>query len=893
MTGSTESTGHARVRRRAPFAITIGVALGAAAVATFTPIGLGRASADNGCGRTSVSQNVFTGAIAGGDWNNPLNWTGGVPHSGEICVPSGKTANIGNGTYLTSLTGASLINDGTIRAGDLGTHAYTNDNNGQTDIYNRGRFEVANGAIFEIPAGIGQHTFHNEPTGVVSVGQGGVINLSQTLINNGTIDATGGTFNVVGPYADLQTGTGTVAGGEITGIVGAVTFGGVGGGTFVLRNIAIKGTIGPNMSVSLACKTFSGGVTVTDNLVNNGVLKFIPPLDGAGCTEEIRFDQTGKTITNNAMFIVGDPGNVKGPGFYGTSHDASHGTLVNSATGTITLNDRFQSELAVGGLVNNGTMTIAPTGSYSSTDTVTNNGTLVNGNGCNIYVLNNNGLFDLQKSCTVRRGATLEASSTLRVHSSAAALTGLSGMAIASPINGVVDVVTDPNSPPALGTTRDVFAATGGGSSTGHFTAVTGSISATLGYKDIYPASNAPGAQLQVVSGNFGGGGGGGGASAITALVPARVLDTRADGSTIDGAGQGAGVQGTGSTIEVQVTGRAGVPADASAAVLNVTVTEAQAPGYVTVFPCGSTRPNASSVNFVAGSTVPNGVIAKIGTDGKICLYVSNPTQLLVDVAGYFGAGSPYSPLVPARVLDTRTTGETTDGQGRGAGLAALGSVTEVQITGRGGVPTTGAGAAVLNVTVTEAQAAGFVTVFPCGSDRPNASSLNFVTGSTVANNVVAKIGDGGKVCLYVSNATHLIADVAGYFAPGAGFNALLPARLLDTRGDGRTVDGAAQAAGLQPLGAVIEVQVTGRAGVPVGAPAATLNVTVTEAQAPGFVTVFPCGSTRPNASSLNFVAGSTVPNGVIAKIGDGGKVCLFVSNATHLIADVSGYFSG
>ena len=84
----------------------------------------------------------------------------------------------------------------------------------------------------------------------------------------------------------------------------------------------------------------------------------------------------------------------------------------------------------------------------------------------------------------------------------------------------------------------------------------------------------------------------------------------------------------------------------------------------------------------------------------------------------------------------------------------------------------------------------------------------------------------------------------------------------------------------------------TGRAGVPAGAVAAVVNVTVVHARGPGFVTVFPCGSDRPTASSLNFVAGSTVPNGVIAKIGVGGKVCLFASNGTHLIVDVNGTFT-
>jgi len=70
----------------------------------------------------------------------------------------------------------------------------------------------------------------------------------------------------------------------------------------------------------------------------------------------------------------------------------------------------------------------------------------------------------------------------------------------------------------------------------------------------------------------------------------------------------------------------------------------------------------------------------------------------------------------------------------------------------------------VLNVTVTDAQAAGFVTVYPCGSDRPLASSLNYVAGSTVANAVVVKVGGGGQVCLFTQSATNLLADVTGYF---------------------------------------------------------------------------------------------------------------------------------
>ena len=128
-------------------------------------------------------------------------------------------------------------------------------------------------------------------------------------------------------------------------------------------------------------------------------------------------------------------------------------------------------------------------------------------------------------------------------------------------------------------------------------------------------------------------------------------------------------------------------------------------------------------------------------------------------------AGTPYVALSPARVLETRPGLSTVDGAFGGAGVRSAGSITELQVTGRGGVPGD-ASAVVLNVTVTGAEGLGFITSYPCGESLPTASNLNFDTGSTIPNVVVAKIGAGGRVCLYTSNATHLIADVNGYFPP-------------------------------------------------------------------------------------------------------------------------------
>jgi HYR domain len=379
-------------------------------------------------------------------------------------------------------------------------------------------------------------------------------------------------------------------------------------------------------------------------------------------------------------------------------------------------------------------------------------------------------------------------------------------------------------------------------------------------------------------------------ASAYTALSGARLADTRPGQPTADSLFAGQGIRSAGSTLELTVAGRGGVAPDAAAVALNVTAVGGTGDGHVTVYPCGSDQPTASNLNFTSGAVIPNAVIAKIGTAGKVCLFVSAPTHLVVDVSGYFPLGTSLRSLNPARLLDTRAGQPTFDRQQEGNGAAAGGSVTAVQITGRASVPND-ASAVVLNVTVTGPQGPGFATVFPCGAAVPNASNLNYVAGATVANLIAAKIGDGGSVCVYTSQPTHVIVDVAGFFPAGSSYTSLVPARLLDTRATGSTIDGQFVGAGAPEAGEVTELTVTNRGGVPAGAATVVLNVTVTEPSAAGFVTVYPCGIATPLASNLNFEAGATGANAVIAKVGADGKVCLFTSRSTQLIVDVNGFF--
>jgi hypothetical protein len=182
-------------------------------------------------------------------------------------------------------------------------------------------------------------------------------------------------------------------------------------------------------------------------------------------------------------------------------------------------------------------------------------------------------------------------------------------------------------------------------------------------------------------------------------------------------------------------------------------------PTYVTVWPTGQPKPNTSNLNVRPGIDTPNLVIATVGADGTIQLANQfGSLNLIADVSGYFGDGTGYRALTPERLLDTRQN------LGAAGPVPAQGSI-DVQVTGVAGVPATGVSAVVLNVTAAQATESTYVTVWPAGYPKPDASSLNVLPGVDTPNLVIATVGAGGKVSLANQfGSTHLIADVAGYF---------------------------------------------------------------------------------------------------------------------------------
>jgi hypothetical protein len=285
-------------------------------------------------------------------------------------------------------------------------------------------------------------------------------------------------------------------------------------------------------------------------------------------------------------------------------------------------------------------------------------------------------------------------------------------------------------------------------------------------------------------------------------------------------------------------------------------------------------------VNFTTGQTVPNLVVAPVGDKGTVSIYNGGgDVHVLADVCGWFPTNNPYRPVTPARLLDTRN------------GIAASGKLAadktlRLAVAGRGGVPANGAGSVVLNVTGTEPDAISYLTVWPSDAPRPTASNLNLVPGSTTPNLVIAKLAGDGSVGIYnAAGNVHVLADVCGWFPADAGYHPMVPSRIVDTR-IGTGARGRLRANG------TIDLDTLCRGEVPVNAAAVVLNVTVAEPTHAGYLTVWPSGQPRPNASNLNFTAGQVVPNLVIVRVGIEGMISVYNEVGTpHLIADVMGWF--
>lgn len=383
-------------------------------------------------------------------------------------------------------------------------------------------------------------------------------------------------------------------------------------------------------------------------------------------------------------------------------------------------------------------------------------------------------------------------------------------------------------------------------------------------------------------------------------VEPSRISDSRDSGDTVDGEAEGEGLVEAGTSRQIAVTGRAGVPDDAKGVVLNVTTVGADAPGFVTLYPCDEDVPSTSSVNFGRGQVVANSTVVKLSGDGDICVFASTDVHVLVDTTGYVGDDGSITTIVPTRLVETREGKSTDDGDNEGTGQVEAGEPIEVQIAGRGGVPDD-AEVVVANLTMVRPEGRGFATMSPCGEapgEAPSTSSVNFEAGQVRANSSFVPLSEDGTMCIYTSARSDLILDITAAVGPSADFAGVEPARLLDTRSGFETVDNQSEGSGKLEAGETIEVKIAGRGGVPADADVVTANITAVAPDGKGFVSVldaeFGCdlGGAVPSTSTLNFddVGAKATANGAMMPLSSSGTVCVYAHESTHVLIDVATY---
>jgi hypothetical protein len=313
----------------------------------------------------------------------------------------------------------------------------------------------------------------------------------------------------------------------------------------------------------------------------------------------------------------------------------------------------------------------------------------------------------------------------------------------------------------------------------------------------------------------------------------------------------------------------------ASAALVNLTMTDAPGTGYITAARCenlsSAGTPSTSNGNFQIQQSRANLSVVPVDANGSLCIWNESPVHLIADVQGRFDAGGDYSfvSVSPRRLLDTRQTGRAGDG-----------SVTEVLT----GTPAE-AEAVLVNLTTTNSTAGAFITADRCSafSGEPSTSNGNPIPGRNVANLSVVPV-ENGRFCIYSKAATDLVVDTQGYLQrpPGGHQLTILAAasRVLDTRRH-LVMPGRDE---------IIQVDT----GLPASSNAALVNLTMVDAPGAGYITAGWCATMTRGFqpfSNGNFVAGQAVANLSVVPI-EGGKFCIYTENPTQLIVDVQGHFT-
>jgi hypothetical protein len=274
----------------------------------------------------------------------------------------------------------------------------------------------------------------------------------------------------------------------------------------------------------------------------------------------------------------------------------------------------------------------------------------------------------------------------------------------------------------------------------------------------------------------------------------------------------------------------------------------------------------------------------------------SNPTDLIIDINGYFApqisSGLEFFALTPCRIADTRA-GQGKTGAFGPPSLVAF-STRDFPIVSSSCGLSTSAQAYSLNMTVVPQGPLSFLSTWPVGQPYPGVSTLNSSNGSVIANAAIVPAGTGGDIDVVAGNPTDVIIDINGTFALPAGgglhFYPMMPCRLADTRaGHGKT--GAFGPPALASYSNRDFPLLSGGCGLPGSAQAYALNLTAVPSGPLSFLSVWPSGQAYPGVSTLNS-NGNVIANAAIVPAGTSGAITVVAGNPTDLIIDVVGYFA-
>jgi hypothetical protein len=250
-------------------------------------------------------------------------------------------------------------------------------------------------------------------------------------------------------------------------------------------------------------------------------------------------------------------------------------------------------------------------------------------------------------------------------------------------------------------------------------------------------------------------------------------------------------------------------------------------------------------------------------------------------------AGLQFVPMTPCRVVDTRTANGSFGGPELGTGTSREFDLPE----GPCPIPTS-AVAYSLNVTAVPNGPLGYLTIWPSGQSQPLVSTLNS-DGRVKANAAITPAGTNGGVSVFVTNTSHVILDIDGYFVPAGTASALAfypvpPCRVVDTRNANGALGGPSLAANTSRD---FPVQ-SSNCDIPVTAQAYSVNVTAIPIGPLGYLTLWPSGEPQPLVSTLNSLTGAISANAALVPAGSDGGVSVYVSSESDVVLDVNGYFA-